>query len=450
MHRFFILSLIASCAVYSSNAVRAELDVAIGVNHGEAATNEFKFDKVPSPSNTDAANQAIFTIVTGRRDSNGGDLDRLNDGRRPSEEDEPSANFFFAAGTEGGRLLVDLRDEKEIKSVNTYSWHRSTRGPQVYKLYGNDPDAADFDIAGAKARSIKLEEAGWKLLAEVDTRPDDGEPGGQYAVSISGSSGANIGKHRYLLFDISRTESDDAFGNTFFSEIDVVDGNEYPLSRRIAAHASADAELDVVTVAGKYEIAFDTSQMPEIKPWVEEKLKPACQTWYPKIVEMLPSDGFSAPTRFTIIFHKDMRGVANAGGRRINCAGPWFMRNLEGEAAGAVVHEMVHIVQQYGRSRGPNRNPGWMVEGLADYIRWFLYEPEELRPRPDPARAKYTDSYRTTGAFLNYLVKHVDKDVVKKFNAAMRAGRYSEDLWVEYTGKTIDELWADYIQTLRQ
>jgi hypothetical protein len=168
------------------------------------------------------------------------------------------------------------------------------------------------------------------------------------------------------------------------------------------------------------------------------------------IVEMLPSEGYTAPQRFTIVFHKDMRGVANASGRRINCAGPWFERNLEGEAVGAVVHEMVHIVQQYGGRRSGNRNPGWMVEGLADYIRWFLYEPEDKRPRPNPARAKYTDSYRITGAFLNYLVENHDKEIVTKFNAAMRAGKYAPELWKEYTGKTVDELWTEYIKTLEK
>jgi hypothetical protein len=32
-----------------------------------------------------------------------------------------------------------------------------------------------------------------------------------------------LGTFRYLLFDVHRTESADPFGNTFFSEIDVVD-----------------------------------------------------------------------------------------------------------------------------------------------------------------------------------------------------------------------------------
>jgi hypothetical protein len=145
-----------------------------------------------------------------------------------------------------------------------------------------------------------------------------------------------------------------------------------------------------------------------------------------------------------------MRGVAATGGTRIACAGQWFRRNLEGEAVGAVVHELVHVVQQYGRARGGRPNPGWLVEGVADYIRWFLFEPSNLRPRPDPARAKYTDSYRTTAAFLAHVVATHDADAVKKLNAAMREGRYTPELWKTVSGKTVDALWEEYVQTLRK
>jgi hypothetical protein len=141
-----------------------------------------------------------------------------------------------------------------------------------------------------------------------------------------------------------------------------------------------------------------------------------------------------------------MKGVAYTAGTGVHCAGDWFGKNLDGEAAGAVVHELVHVAQQY-RSR---KNPGWLVEGVADYIRWFQYEPESKRPHPNPARAKYTDSYRTTGAFLNFLAETRDKDLVKKLNVVMRQGKYTPEVWKEHTGKTVDELWADYIETLKK
>ena len=111
---------------------------------------------------------------------------------------------------------------------------------------------------------------------------------------------------------------------------------------------------------------------------------------------------------------------------------------------------MVHIVQHYGRARDGNSNPGWLIEGVADYIRWFIYEPPSKRPHPNPTKAKYTDSYRTTAAFLNYIAEKHDKEIVKKLNAAMRQGKYDPELWKDYTGKTVDELWVDYTQTLKK
>ena len=437
-HQLIISSLLFLIAFAS----RAEVKVVIDRNESSAATGEFKFKNVPSPSRTDAATTAHFSIVAGARDPGGGDLDVLNDGRLPREADEPAANFFFRQASDGGRLLVDLTEATEIKQVNTYSWHAGTRGPQVYKLYGADGSAADFNAK--PDRNIDPEKAGWKLLAAVDTRPKQGEPGGQYGVSIADSAGAALGKYRYLLLDINSTESDDRFGNTFFSEIDVIDGKE---------HVAVAPEKAVITATAtaadgtKYEIAIDYTDAPEFKEWIETKLRPALEKWYPTIVEMLPSEGYNAPKRFPVTFVKGMQGVAFTAGTRVQCAVPWYKGNLQGEAVGSIIHEAVHVVQQY-RGRG---NPGWLVEGIADYIRWFKFEPIPAGTRPrNPAQAKYTDSYRTTAGFLNYVEENVKKDTVKKLNAAMRQGKYSADLWKEYTGKTVDELWADYVKTLEK
>jgi len=191
------------------------------------------------------------------------------------------------------------------------------------------------------------------------------------------------------------------------------------------------------------KIVVDTSDAPEMAEY-GRKVQALSEEWYPKLIELLPSDGFTAPDTVTITFRKDYKGVAEASGNRIKCAVKWFTDHPED--LGAVVHELVHVVQQYRRG---NR-PGWLVEGIADYLRFFHYEPVKARPRPNPARAKHTDSYRTTGAFLDWAQRTYDKDLVVKLNTACREARYDEALWKEYTGKTLDELGQAWLESLRK
>jgi hypothetical protein len=430
--------------VLASAAAQAEVKVAVECNHGDDATPQFKFKKVPGPVDNDAARNAKFNIVDGTADGNGGDASVTHDGKLPEEEDQPSRNFFFNEGDDGGRLSIDLGKAIEIKQVNTFSWHPNTRGPQVYKLYAADGAAKDFNAEPKK--DADPAKCGWKLIASVDTRPAGGDPGGQYGVSIADSAGP-IGKYRYLLFDISQTEKDDAWGNTFFSRINVIKADGKKQSR---AKAPAGRLMTQSPDSAKYRITIEYADAPELAEWVEDKLQPTCDEWYPKIIKALPSKDYTPPRRVFIVITDNYRGVAATGDNHVSCSASWFKRNIDGEAPGAVVHELVHVAQQYRDSRGGESNPVWLVEGIADYIRWFKYEPRPTGTRPrNPETANYTDSYRTTAGFLNYVVQKHDKQLVVKLNAAMRQGRYSSYVWKESTGKTVDDLWKEYVATLR-
>jgi hypothetical protein len=209
------------CLLIIAAAAQAEVKTTVERIDNSSATADFKFKKVPVLAKENAARKAKLTIVAGERDGNGARPACLIDGKLPTEEDEPAANFFFDQGTAGGRLLMDLGSAIEIKQINTYSWHPNTRGPQVYKLYVSDGTGKDFK-AEPKA-GMDPAKVGWKLLAKVDTRPKGEDMGGQYGVSHSDSAAGSIGKYRYLLFDMSRTEDDDPFGNTFYSEITVIE-----------------------------------------------------------------------------------------------------------------------------------------------------------------------------------------------------------------------------------
>jgi hypothetical protein len=196
---------------------------------------------------------------------------------------------------------------------------------------------------------------------------------------------------------------------------------------------------------GKF-VTIDVSAAPDLQQWAQNTLLPTCDQWYPKIVEMLPSEGFTAPTHLTVRFRRDMsKGTpAMTRGEDVSCNIAWFRRNLQGEAAGAVVHEMVHVVQQYKRS-----NPGWLVEGIADYIRWFKYEPQmhgaEIH---DPSHARYDGSYRVTANFLNWVTENYDQEIIAQLNAAMRKGEYSDEIWQQRTGKSAAELGTEWKASL--
>jgi hypothetical protein len=420
-------------------ATPADVKVAVGHN-ADNATSAFKFKEVPSPVKDNAAAKAKIAIVDGVQDGNGAGVEALNDGKLPTEEDQPEANFFFNAGTDGGRIVMDLGAAISVKQVNTYSWHTDSRAPQVYILYAADGTEKGFD--GKPGKEVDPVKAGWKVVANVDTRPKKGDGGGQYGVSISGAAGA-LGKYRYLLIAAVKTEDDDGFGNTFFSEVNVIDADAkapvtVPATQAVGGGARGAVKV-IEMDGGKFTATIDTTATPDLTEWADTKLAPVVLEWYPKLVKMLPSEGYAAPTKFSIKF-KSMGGVAYTIGTSVVGSESYFKAHLTDE--GAIVHEMVHVVQQYKSSK----NPGWLVEGLADYVRWFNYEPETKHPKlRNPDKAKYTDSYQVTAGFIDFVVRTHDKDFAVKMNADMRQGKYSADLWKTYAGKTVDELWEEYV-----
>ena len=213
-----LLILVLICA--SHLATQAQTKITIDHNTGAAINPEFKFKSVPSPSRDDAASKARVVMVDGEADANSAGIEALIDGVLPTSDDQPRRNFFVTAGSGGARILIDLGRVIEIAAINSYSWHPDSRAPQVYRVWASDGSDVHFN-AEPKA-NVDPRTAGWRILATVDTRSDDPDKdGGQFGVSISDARGS-LGHFRYLLFDCYVTEVADNFGNTFYSEIDVV------------------------------------------------------------------------------------------------------------------------------------------------------------------------------------------------------------------------------------
>lgn len=194
----------------------------------------------------------------------------------------------------------------------------------------------------------------------------------------------------------------------------------------------------------EYPVEFTVvcEDAPELQGWTDATAR-LCEQWYDALNAELPTEGYRPTDHVTLTMKKDYRGVAAAGGGRITGSTRYFEAHRDDQ--GAFIHETVHVIQNY---RG-RRNPGWLVEGVADYVRWFVYEPGKAGP-VNPDRAKYDASYRTTAAFLDYLTRTHDREIVKKLNRAMRAGTYDKAIFEQTCGKPVEALGEDWKASLRK
>jgi hypothetical protein len=188
---------------------------------------------------------------------------------------------------------------------------------------------------------------------------------------------------------------------------------------------------------GKYTLLFINDQ-PDFDPETRQKMIDAFFTVYPQEAKR-----FNEQTLQRVVFFIDplYKGVAETGNGMARYNPLWLKSHPED--IDVVTHEVMHIVQEYHQ----RHTPGWLTEGIADYVR-YVYGVNNLKSQwtlPDykPTQS-YTNAYRVTARFLLWVEKNYNKDLVDKLDYALRAGTYQPDLWVKLTGKTVDELWNDY------
>lgn len=134
-------------------------------------------------------------------------------------------------------------------------------------------------------------------------------------------------------------------------------------------------------------------------------------------------------------------GVAATSDGQVVFSSLWLKKHPED--IDVVTHEVMHIVQNYGNSKGP----GWLTEGIADYAR-FKFGVDNAGSKWALPGYKdgqsYTNSYRITAGFLDWLEKNKRKGIVKKLDRELRAHTYSDSIWEHLTRKTLDQLWTEY------
>lgn len=190
---------------------------------------------------------------------------------------------------------------------------------------------------------------------------------------------------------------------------------------------------------------LDTSEVSDneaAKAWGAEA-KELCEEWFPVISRFLSTEKWTPPETVRLVIKKDLDAPGVTSGDTIQFSVKWITDHPDD--FGMVIHELTHVVQSYPRSR---RTPGWLVEGIADYIRYWKYEPEIPQRKINAERASYRDGYSTTGSFLAWLVRKYDRRIVMRLDAALRARDYRPELFNEITGKNLDDLWKEFVEQL--
>jgi len=214
--------------------------------------------------------------------------------------------------------------------------------------------------------------------------------------------------------------------------------------RRIVPRIIAVALLCVATNWARCEdaklvVQLDTTEVPELRPWGEAAQRLLLE-WHPRISNLLPSKGFEPQRRVELRIRKSDKGVGGTSGHRIGVSSSWIEKHPDD--FGMIIHELVHVIQRY-----PDPDPGWITEGIADYLRWAIYEgkPQAWFPAGRHEQG-YQAGYRVAAGLFLWLETDVAPGIVKRLNTSMRNRAFDTMIFTDATGKSLDGLWADYVQ----
>ncbi|ONK77994.1 uncharacterized protein A4U43_C02F13100 [Asparagus officinalis] len=144
--------------------------------------------------------------------------------------------------------------------------------------------------------------------------------------------------------------------------------------------------------------------------------------------------------RITLIIHS-FNGVAYAINNEIHVSSDYiagYTGDVKREITGVLYHEMTHVWQWNGQGRAP----GGLIEGIADYVRLKSNYVPSHWVKPGEGQ-RWDQGYDVTARFLDYCSGVLRSDFVSLLNANMKNG-YSNDLFKQFLGKSVDQLWSDY------
>ena len=300
-------------------------------------------------------------------------------------------------------------------------------GSYFKSVYGMD-DGDDFTVMFSqpiRLRSLRI--------STGDEKGDNLLSNGYVEVSADGTS-----YFRAARFDAKGIAATTNIGQPVaWIRIKVNPGTS--VSSLIVREITLDSLTKITHVSWGAGRAFsDYAGFPDLQTWAAKADEQMDESWE-DTAALLYSDGFITPNKVNVVYRSgpDVTEVAATGGGVMTVNVAWARAHPED--TGLTVHEVAHVVQAMNAY-----DSVWLIEGIADYIRWVKFEPQ-FPYSIDPKTATYHDSYRTTAAFLAWCELHYDSRLVSKLNRDVRFGTYSNDKFKQYTGKEVNTLWGEFL-----
>lgn len=191
-----------------------------------------------------------------------------------------------------------------------------------------------------------------------------------------------------------------------------------------------------------------TDGAADLAPWLNKTVLPLLKDWYPVLADTViggrrtcypeqPPASCTYPytSKFTIKSVSTYQGVAATTSGNVIIFNPNWVRSNQATTPGVFIHEMTHVVQQ-GHS-----SPSWFTEGLADYIRVYVYQDMN---RPADANATYLNGYTDSAHFLKYIKTQSPNYLRDMAFATYRTGVYTPSYTTKLTGKSLETHWKNY------
>ncbi|MBA3724687.1 MAG: ricin-type beta-trefoil lectin domain protein [Candidatus Levybacteria bacterium] len=183
-------------------------------------------------------------------------------------------------------------------------------------------------------------------------------------------------------------------------------------------------------------ITIDTTAAPALDIWLRTKVVPTLQDWYPYIVDTIATPGYTARCDFQIVLANiNVPAHADFATGKITADITWTTNHPED--MGMFIHEATHTIQAYTKARPE----GWIVEGIADGVRDYLYK--DRVPTIPSASHYFIDGYSETAYMFNHIKNTYDASFIRKLNVASHNGTYNYDIFFQTTNKQPDQLWKE-------